>query len=106
MTKTDIETSLLKQLASKGAEVSHFTDMIGDYVSLWKVKNKLISDINKRGVTFKDFSSVGIEMMKNNPSVKELVGVNRQMLMILRELGLNTDGVKPEKQEDENPDNL
>ena len=30
-------------------------------------------------------------MWKNNPSIKELVGVNRQMLSILKELKLSTD---------------
>lgn len=54
---------------------------------------------------YEDYSSVGIKMMKNNPSVKELTGVNRQMLIILRELGLSTDMVKSHVVDD-NPDNL
>jgi hypothetical protein len=32
-------------------------------------------------------------MQKNNPSVKELVGINRQMLAILKELDINTNTV-------------
>lgn len=83
--------SLMEQLALKGASVDCFEDLILDYMSLWDTKNALIADIGNRGVMFKDKSSVGIEMMKNNPSVKELVMVNRQMLTLLKELGLSTE---------------
>lgn len=91
-TKRDkVLNSLLEQLAIKGASVDCFEDLIQDYMSLWDTKNALIADISIRGVMFKDKSSVGIEMMKNNPSVKELVMVNKQMLMLLKELGLSTE---------------
>lgn len=83
--------SLMEQLAIKGAKTDCFEDLIQDYMSLWDTKNALIADIRTRGVMFKDKSSVGIEMMKNNPSVKELVMVNKQMLMLLKELGLSTE---------------
>ena len=85
-----IEESLLEQLEMKGADMDHFVDLVRDYMSLWDVKNDLLEDIKKRGVMYKDFSSVGIEMMKNNPSVRELVGINRQMLSILKDLDINT----------------
>lgn len=85
-----VHASLLEQLAFKNAETECFSDLALDYMSLWDTKNALIADIRKRGVMFKDVSSVGVEMMKNNPSVKELVMVNRQMLMLLKELGLST----------------
>lgn len=88
-----IEESLLEQLEMKGADMDHFVDLVRDYMSLWDVKNDLLEDIKKRGVMYKDFSSVGIEMMKNNPSVRELVGINRQMLSILKDLDINTKTV-------------
>ena len=90
MGRTDIKKSLILQLQIKGADLDHFKDMVDDYMSLWDIKCALIKDIKKRGVTYKDFSSVGVEMQKNNPSVKELVAVNRQMLSILKELEINT----------------
>jgi len=93
MKRKSIETSLKKQLDEKGATVDHFTDMINDYLSFWDVKNKQIADIHERGVTFRDLSSTGVPMQKNNPTVKELVMVNKQMLSILKELGLGTDNV-------------
>ncbi len=92
-TQKEVRESLLAQLEAQGASNEHFVDLIKDYMSLWKIKNKLVRDINKRGVTYKDVSSVGVEMQKNNPSVKELVMVNRQMLSILEKLGLSTENV-------------
>jgi phage terminase small subunit len=89
-----IEYSLMDQLAMMGAMKDHYIDLLNDYMGFWDVKNALLYDIKLRGVTYKDFSSVGIEMSKNNPSVKELVMVNRQMLSILKELGLGTANVR------------
>ena len=93
MKKTEIAESLHKQLRDKGADLSHFCDLIDDYVLLWETKNALAKDIKKRGVTYVDLSSVGVEMQKNNPAVKEIVMVNRQMMSILKELGITTAGI-------------
>jgi uncharacterized protein YbaP (TraB family) len=89
--RKDILESLQEQLAMKGASLDHYVDLLNDYMTLWDTKNALSTDIKKRGVVYKDVSSVGVEMWKNNPSVKELVMVNRQMLTILKELKLSTD---------------
>jgi hypothetical protein len=96
-----IEESLLEQLEMKGADMDHFVDLVRDYMSLWDVKNDLLEDIKERGVMYRDFSSVGIEMMKNNPSVRELVGINRQMLSILKDLDINTKTVALFNDDDE-----
>lgn len=88
--RESIKISLLEQLAMMAANREHFSDLITDYMGLWDVKNALFEDIKTRGVTYKDLSSVGIPMQKNNPSVKELVTVNKQMLSVLKELGLST----------------
>ncbi len=89
-TQKMIRDSLELQLYMKDASLDHYKDLINDYMSMLKIKNKLIADINKRGVTFEGTSSTGYTMIKNNTSVKELVMVNRQMLSILKELGLTT----------------
>ena len=92
--RENIKKSLLVQLKSIGASLNHYEDLISDYMGMWDVKQALSKDIKTRGVTYKDFSSVGVEMQKNNPSVKELVMVNKQMLSLLKELGLSTDKVR------------
>lgn len=89
------------QLKDAGAEMAHFVDQVRDYMAMWDTKQKLIADIKKRGVVYQDFSATGTLMQKNNPSVKELVGVNRQMLMILKELGLSTSKVSATGDEDD-----
>ncbi len=91
--KKDIAASLRRQLAFKGAALEHYEDLISDYMALWEIKNDLIKDIKTRGVSFIDCSAAGKEMWKNNPSCKDLVGINRQMLSILKELKLSTDEV-------------
>ena len=90
VTRADIEAALIEQLTAAGACREHYVDLIRDYLALWDVKRWLILDINDRGVTYLGVSSTGVERWMNNPSVKELVGVNRQMLMILKELNLST----------------
>lgn len=99
-TKTQVKNSLIEQLTQMGANIPFFEDLVEDYMCLWDVKNGLQKDIKERGVTYKDVSSVGVEMMKNNPSTKELTMVNRQMLSILEKLGLSTDKCKIEEDDE------
>lgn len=91
--KKVVHDSLLQQLTIMGADVGFFVDMLDDYMALWEIKGKLEEDIQNRGVVYTDKSSVGVQMQKNNPSVKEIVMINKQMLSILREMGLSTDKV-------------
>jgi hypothetical protein len=95
-----LRESLTKQLESKGADIAHFTEMVEQYINLYKMASALYKDIKTRGVVYEDFSSVGVKMIKNNTSVKEVVGVNRQMLAILKDLGLTTDNVPGEDTEE------
>lgn len=93
----EVKASLIRQLQGKGADLCVFTDMIDDYMKLWEIKEQLAEDIRARGVVYSDNSSVGVRMMKNNPSVKEIVGVNRQMLAILDKLNITTDAARTEE---------
>jgi phage terminase small subunit len=101
VSRASVRRALLAQLEAMGADQDHFVDLVKDYISLYDVKNKLIKDIKQRGVMYVDVNSVGAEMQKNNPSVRELVNVNRQMLALLRELGISTDTVPPREDDDE-----
>ena len=91
--QTKIENSLLEQLAMLGAMKEHYIDLIRDYMGLWKTKNELRDDLDQRGAVYITKSSIGTEIMKNSPSVKDLVMVNKQMLSLLKELGLSTSNV-------------
>lgn len=99
-TKEQVEKSLIEQLETMGAKLPFFESLVADYMALWKIADDLKADIKTRGVVYKDFSSVGVEMMKNNPSTKELTMVNRQMLSILKELNLSTANCKIEEDDE------
>ena len=60
-------------------------------MSLYDIKKKLQQDIKKRGVSYKTVSASGYPIEKQNQSVKDLVAVNKQMLVILEKLKLTTD---------------
>lgn len=100
MTGKQIRDALISQLERKGAKIDTFSDMVDDYMKFWKIKNKLSADINKRGVVYEDRSSVGVMMQKNNPSVKELVMVNKSMLTILQQLDISTKNIVGEKDDE------
>lgn len=98
----EIEDSLKKQLEVKGADAAHFHDQISDYMHLYDVKEMLIKDIDLRGVSYETLSAAGVKIIKQNQSVKDLIATNKQMLNILKELGLTTD--KPTGNEVTNDD--
>lgn len=100
-TKQKIKDSLIKQLQVKGAKVAHFENLIDDYLFLFDTKNKLQKDIRKRGVSYETTSANGFKITKQNQSVKDLVAVEKQMIALLKELGLTTDAPTGEEVVDE-----
>lgn len=88
MKKKDVGKSLLEQLKRRGPIDNYLIDVVNDYMKLWEVKDALFDDIKKRGVTYKDTNSAGLLMYKNNPSTKEVIAVNKQMMSILKDLSL------------------
>ena len=95
-----IETSLMEQLALLGAMKEHYMDLIQDYLKLWDVKKMLFEDIAERGITFKEINASGMKVEKNNPSTKEVMAINKQMLSLLKELGLSTSNASGSEDDD------
>ena len=89
--KAKIKESLIKQLEVKNANVAHFMDLICDYMVLYDTKKALQKDIKKRGVSYETSSASGFPITKQNQSVKDLVAVEKQMMVMLNEMGLTTD---------------
>lgn len=89
ISRAGVKASLLAALKARETDSDHDADLVNDYMALWDAKKNLIADIKARGVNYEDYSSVGVKMRKANPSVKELVMVNRQMLAIRKDLGLS-----------------
>jgi len=102
--KTMIKNDLLDQLERNGVYGNFYIDMVNDYMALWEIKNKLIADIKKRGVSVHWNNGGGQEGYKKNDSIAELNKTNGQMLKILNELGIKPsrsdgdedDGIVPE----------
>ena len=92
-----IQKSLLKQLEDKNLKTDFFVDLVNDYMSMWDIKNKLIEDIEEKGVSMKYKNGANQYGYKQNASVRELTTVNNQMLKILKDLG-----IKAEVKEDDN----
>ena len=79
------------QLAAKGADIELFNDQINDYMSMWDLKETLKDDIQKNGLRLNYTTSNGGKAEKDNPSVKQLPLVNKQMLMLLKQMDISTD---------------
>ena len=79
------------QLAAKGADIELFNDQINDYMSMWDLKETLKDDIQKNGLRLNYTTSNGGKAEKDNPSVKQLPLVNKQMLMLLKQRDISTD---------------
>lgn len=88
-----IRESLMQQLKTKGADVDLYRGMIDDYCWLLKQEREMMADVRKRGRTYTAVSAAGKEFEKENPSVKNALLYNRQMVSILGALGLDTKTV-------------
>lgn len=99
--KSEIKNDLLNQLERKGIYGGHYLDLVNDYMALWAIKNKLIADIRKRGVSVEYIHGAGQRGFKKNDSINELNKTNAQMLKILNELGLRANSIGPADDDDE-----
>lgn len=90
----DVEQSLLGQLKSNGADIEAFRALISDYMALYKICEKLKTDIRQRGPIVCETGSTGQKITKCNPSIKELRDTNKSMLAILKHLGLSIETVQ------------
>ena len=59
------------QLQARGADIPVFVEIVDRYISFWKTAQALQKDIDDRGVMISEMNSVGAEVMKPNPSIKE-----------------------------------
>lgn len=94
-----IRQSLLGQLRAKGACVAHFNALIDDYISYFRLVERMKQSLIEDGMTYKAISASGKEYTKENPAAKLLPTYTKTMLSILREMGLTTD--KPTQEDDD-----
>ena len=82
-----------KQLEAKDADIDMFNDQINDYMTMWDLKEQLKDDIKEHGLRMKYLTANGGYAEKDNPSVKQLPLINKQMLMLLKQLDISTEKV-------------
>ncbi len=92
---SEIRKDLYDQLESQMKYGQHYYDMVEDYIAFYRLKNKLKTDINKRGLRYKVINGNGIESEKPNESIINLTKVNSQMLKILSDLDLKSPTINP-----------
>lgn len=96
-----IRQDLLDQLERKGITGQHYIDLVEDYMALWDTKNKLIADIEEKGVQVKYQNGEKQWGYRKNDSVRELTNVNNQMLRLLDSLGLRPSQLEAEDDVDD-----
>ena len=79
----NLKASLIGQLERGGNDVSHFLDLVGDYMKLYVQKEICAADVEKRGITVVGIGSTGREVAKKNDSADILIRTNQQMLRLL-----------------------
>lgn len=94
---TEIYEELKEQLEINNTYNSYTEDLLQDYIKLAKVKDNLDKDIVKRGVNVKYDNGGGQTGYKKNDSIVELPKINKQMLILLKELGISPS-LKAQKQ--------
>ena len=99
--RNKIRNELRQQLEDMGVVGLYFYDLVDDYMELWSIKNKLIEDVKKRGVSVKYNNGGGQSGYKKNESIGELHKTNTQMLKILAQLEINVRDLPVDEDEDE-----
>lgn len=94
-----IKESLLNQLKENNSTELHYKDLVNDYMSFWKIKNNLIADVEKRGVSVPWSNGKVQSGYKKNESISELLKTNAQMLKILNELNLKPIAFKEDDED-------
>lgn len=97
-----IENAIIKQLKEKQVyQFAHYQNLVKDYMKFWDFKNMLQSDIDKRGISTYWQNSETQFGYKKNDSVSELIKVNKQMLVILYDLGIRASDLKVVEEDEE-----
>lgn len=87
----EIRQDLLNQLEANETKGKYFIDLVEDYMEIWKIKNRLIADVKKRGVQVKYQNGKDQWGHKKNDSIPEIIKYNAQMLNLLDKLGIKAN---------------
>lgn len=100
-----IKKSLLDQMKENEIAKEVFEDLVKDYMKLYVVKELLITDIRKTGVSISYRNRNGYTTAKRNTSVSDFYKVNQQMITLLNKLKLSPV-IEEENTEEDDDDEL
>lgn len=86
-----MKANLLKQLEKKKAGIPLFEDLVNDYMLYWTLKEKLKSDIDKRGLFISYNNGGGQSGEKENPSMEKLLKVSSKLKEIQLQLEISVE---------------
>jgi hypothetical protein len=86
--RKEIRDALINALKQKGADTAFFLDQVDKYMDLWDMYVLLAKDVKENGLRYPTISPSGAEIIKDNPSVKNLPAYNKQMIMQLKMMDL------------------
>ena len=96
-----IEKDQIRQLEAMGLSNEFYGDIVSDYMRMWDIKNKLLDDIEERGVTVEYQHGGGQSGVKQNESVQNLLKVSDRMGKLLTTLGIKPDTVTNPDEDEE-----
>lgn len=102
MKKADKETireDIRNQLDDLQKYGKFYDDLVDEYIYLITVREKLKTDIRKKGVRYTFTNGNGKEQEKPNESISNLIKVEQIMLKIINDLGINQPSIKPPPKE-------
>jgi phage terminase small subunit len=101
-----IRKDLLEQLKRNEKDSNLYGDLVEDYLALWEFKEDLKAEIKKYGVRV-DWQNGTQSGRRTNSALADLRAINKQMISILKSLGLDTplsgdlDAGQEDKKDDE-----
>lgn len=97
----ELKRSLLQQLEESKNNTTYFIDLVEAYMQLWIICQKLIDDIDARGVQIMYQNGQNQWGYKKNDSVNELSKTNAQMLKILTQLNIKANVLEKIEDDDD-----
>ena len=89
-TEEKIRDSLLDQLKAQNKVTDYCVDLVGTYMTHWRLKEQLAADIAENGIRITVATGNGHEKEMANPSISDLQKETSIMLQILDKLDLKT----------------
>ena len=102
--RNNIEQALKDQLKVNNTDTKYYNDIVTDYMRLWDIKNKLLKDIEERGVSVTYNHGGGQSGVKSNDSVALLLKVSERMMKLLDSMGIKPDVVAGSYEDDDECD--